>query len=232
MKLTKKELKSATSIIILGTIFVGIAIVYLFPSRSEGTFPTLLLPIFWIIGIFLCLLPALIKPEKLPQSMIYWYSYFVALIIIQIINTIYMFISSTKIEYLFAAFIFLIFFIIESLLAIRSIKKEETSKSTEKISVVGIFTKPEHITEEEVSISKEKKICLVCKGKVARNNIFLCPECDTFYCSKCTDALSNLENACWVCETPFDESKPVRLPEKKEEDVMVEDVDQKKIKKK
>ena len=79
-----------------------------------------------------------------------------------------------------------------------------------------MFKKPQKISEEEVSISKEKKICLVCKGKVERNNIFLCPECDTFYCNKCSDAMSDLENMCWVCDTPFDDSKPSK-PFKKED---------------
>ena len=82
--------------------------------------------------------------------------------------------------------------------------------------ILKIFTKPQKLTEEEVSISKEKKICLVCKGKISRLN-YICPDCNTFYCVKCSKALGNTENACWVCETPFDESKSVKLPEKKEE---------------
>ena len=77
--------------------------------------------------------------------------------------------------------------------------------------------KPAQITEEEVSISKEKQICLVCKGIVLKFN-YICPECRTFYCIKCVDALTNQENACWVCSAPFDESKPVK-PFQKEEKI-------------
>ncbi len=40
--------------------------------------------------------------------------------------------------------------------------------------------KKEDITEEEVLISKEKKIYLVCEGKVLRFNNYICPECETF----------------------------------------------------
>ncbi|MFX1279359.1 MAG: hypothetical protein ACFFA3_08070 [Promethearchaeota archaeon] len=72
------------------------------------------------------------------------------------------------------------------------------------------------ITEEEVSISKEKKICLVCKGKLARE-LYMCPECSTFYCLKCISKLTDLENACWVCETPFDETKPIKLHDNEKE---------------
>ena len=77
------------------------------------------------------------------------------------------------------------------------------------------------ITEEEVSISKEKKICLVCKGKVGRY-MFMCPECETFYCEKCAHALETLENACWACNTPIDEEKPVKIYKKEVEDLEIE----------
>ena len=40
--------------------------------------------------------------------------------------------------------------------------------------------------------------------------MYTCPACDALYCIKCSDSLSNLENACWVCNTPFDESKPTK----------------------
>jgi hypothetical protein len=46
--------------------------------------------------------------------------------------------------------------------------------------------KPPRITEEEVSVSKENKICLVCKGKVGGFN-FICTECGAFYCMKRID---------------------------------------------
>ena len=78
--------------------------------------------------------------------------------------------------------------------------------------------RPENITEEEVAISKEKKICLVCKGKVLGIS-FICPKCESFYCIKCSEALSNLENSCWICNNPFDNSKPSIPYMRKEEDL-------------
>jgi hypothetical protein len=74
------------------------------------------------------------------------------------------------------------------------------------------------ITEEKVSISKEKKICLVCKGDVLRFS-YIC-ECGAIYCENCARAVSNLENVCWACETPIDYSKPVKAIE--EEKLKVE----------
>ncbi len=80
--------------------------------------------------------------------------------------------------------------------------------------IIRGFAKHRRITEEEVSVSKEKQICIVCKNEVLRDN-YICPECKTFYCLKCSTALVEAENACWVCDTPFDESKPSK-PLKKE----------------
>ncbi|MFX1574383.1 MAG: hypothetical protein ACFFB0_16710, partial [Promethearchaeota archaeon] len=62
--------------------------------------------------------------------------------------------------------------------------------------------------EEEVSIHKERKVCLVCRGEVL-GYMYIC-KCDTIYCENCARALTNLENACWVCNAPLDLSKPIK----------------------
>ena len=111
------------------------------------------------------------------------------------------------------------------------LKSEIVSGSKEMIKgkkpdILGMFSKPQMITEDEVSISKEKKICLVCRGKVLRFNSFIC-ECDIIYCHNCARTLSDLENMCWVCSAPFDESKPVKPYKRDEEKVLVEEKIQK-----
>ena len=91
-----------------------------------------------------------------------------------------------------------------------------------------VFTCPETITEEEVSVSKEKKICLVCKGEIVKFN-YVCLDCKSFYCDKCYHALVDLENACWACDTVLDETKPVKLDKGKEEvDVEISETPRKK----
>ena len=116
---------------------------------------------------------------------------------------------------------FSFFFFVECIFLIRFIKREVSLGIEGEIGVRGIFTKPEEITEEEISISKEKKICLVCKGDVSGIN-YICTECGAFYCMKCSKAIIDLENACWACDTQIDESKPVKPYEKVEEDVKIE----------
>jgi len=120
-------------------------------------------------------------------------------------------------------------------LGLREEPAEPSKKALKKEVKVeqGVFRltkRPDHVTEEEVSISKEKKICLVCKGDVIGFNVFICTECKAFYCQKCARALSELENACWVCNAPIDPSKPVK-PFKKKEKIEISGKPKKKPKK-
>ena len=62
------------------------------------------------------------------------------------------------------------------------------------------------VTVEEVAVSIEKKICLVCRGEVLRLS-YIC-KCGAIYCENCARALTNLENVCWVCDAPIDYLKP------------------------
>jgi len=66
------------------------------------------------------------------------------------------------------------------------------------------------ISEEQISIHKERKVCLVCKGDVERFNIFICPKCNAIYCENCARALIDLENICWSCNIPIDPSKDIK----------------------
>ena len=77
---------------------------------------------------------------------------------------------------------------------------------------------PQKNTEEEVTYFKEKKICLVCKGNIEGFNNYICPKCEVLYCENCARTLIDLENTCWVCESPLDKSKPIKPFKRKEDD--------------
>lgn len=89
-------------------------------------------------------------------------------------------------------------------------KKKIKEEVKIKDSLFRITQRPDQITDEEVTYYREQKICLICKGKVAGFNIFLCPNCEALYHENCARKLSNLENACWVCNQPIDETKPTK----------------------
>ncbi len=64
----------------------------------------------------------------------------------------------------------------------------------------------------------------MCKSEILRNT-YVCPECKTFYCLKCSTALTDSENVCWICNTPFDESKPSKTLKEEVEGKEEKDVD-------
>jgi hypothetical protein len=76
-----------------------------------------------------------------------------------------------------------------------------------------------YIRENKVVISKETKICLVCRGEVLRFS-YIC-KCGAIYCDNCARALTYLENVCWACDTPIDYSKPVKPYEEETEDIHI-----------
>ena len=80
--------------------------------------------------------------------------------------------------------------------------------------------KEEAISEEDVQVYKEQRICLVHKGTI-EGFIFSCPGCGAFYCVKCVEALIDIENMCWSCEEVLDPNKPSQKQVQAEEEVSV-----------
>ena len=230
MKWSQKQLRAATSFIILGSWFLGSFLGYMSPAYMQlGVTPILVFPTFLVIGILLFLAPTIFKPEFFSRKINYWYFFSLIVISIQFFSLIYTIIESGISPYMLSPLILIIFFIIECSILIKFIKNEDTTSEKEDIGVLGIFTRPDKITEEEVSVSQEKKICLTCKGKLKRI-IYMCPECNTFYCQKCILILSDLENTCWVCDTIIDKNKPIKQSKTVDQhQIIVEEINKNKI---
>lgn len=98
--------------------------------------------------------------------------------------------------------------------------KKLHSKKEVKVeeAIFRLTKKPAQITEEEVTFHREKKICLICKGKALKFT-YICPDCEALYCENCARALSSLENACWVCNAQIVDSKPSK-PFRRDEDAI------------
>jgi len=67
--------------------------------------------------------------------------------------------------------------------------------------------KMERISEGEVPVYKGLQPCLVCKGSAEGFNVYVCPACNSFYCRACAQAVTNLGNQCWSCNSLIDTSK-------------------------
>ncbi|MFX1419454.1 MAG: tetratricopeptide repeat protein [Promethearchaeota archaeon] len=68
--------------------------------------------------------------------------------------------------------------------------------------------------EQTVTVQKDKKICLICRGEII-GYMYNC-SCDAIYCENCARTLTDLENVCWACGAPLDTSKPIKSYEDKE----------------
>ncbi len=233
-KWSATEFKAIASLLFISFLFFFMGIFLYNPVvKNSNVIPVSISPIFFIMGASIAASPLIIKPEYVSRPSLYWGVIgSITLGIGLLVNFIIIFYGLPPL-YSFLGLTLAVILVFVLLRIKKVIQVEITGRDAEQgPNILAMFARPQRVTEEEVSISKEKKICLVCKGKLARYNIFLCPECNTFYCSKCANALSDLENACWVCEVPFDESKPVRLSEIKEEEEFGKNNDFKKKKKK
>jgi len=207
---SRSEIKAISSFILLGEmlIMVGSFLISDYIKRLNFI-PLVIGPLLWSIGTLFCIAPTMIKSESIVKYL-------------KITGT-----STIGVNGVFTSFLLFYNYSLESvigliianvltlLILISIIKSHEVKgENGELKDFIEAWTKPKKVTEEEVSISKERKICLVCKNELSREN-YICPDCKTFYCAKCSKTLSDLENACWVCNTPFDVSKTSK-PFKKE----------------
>ncbi len=97
--------------------------------------------------------------------------------------------------------------------------KEEEISISERIKLAGMDEQIEHllrnrvslttqVKEKQITIHKERKICIVCKGDIL-GYMYAC-NCDALYCEKCARALTEIENLCWICNNPIDITKSIK----------------------
>lgn len=171
-------------------------------------------PLIMMMGSLIVISPMLINPDKLSIIKKYWKILAVFTIIISLSLTFYVLILGIDtfdiIMFLNYGFNIILIFIL--LYSAKLLNEDASRLETDNSNILGMFSRPKKLTEEEVSVSKEKKVCLVCKGNIRGIN-FMCGECGAFYCQKCYAALTDLENTCWSCDNALDMSKPVKNKE-------------------
>jgi len=226
-KWSRLKFKAVSSFLFFGFILFITSLNLAKSSHKDlAVYPLVLGPLFLILGCFVTILPTIVNPTVISRPImwiaLYTISTFTLLIVFTIINVL----RGIKPWYVPLLYVVSIIFIsIMVFISFRNIRSEVITVKQKRYKerepgVLGIFSRPEKITEEEVSISKEKKICLVCKSKIGGFS-FMCSDCGAFYCLKCTEALINLENMCWACNTPMDPSKPVKhFEEEKDHDIL------------
>jgi hypothetical protein len=186
--------------------------------------------IFIIIGALISISPTIVDPELISRTKFHWLVFIIFGFVLLSFGLLALFYVQLPPFLSISLGISIVFDVVLIVYAanriVRTLKPPivlkkkllDGERKDDSDDFLKMFIKPKRITEEEVTYHKEQKICLVCKGRVSRE-IFLCPSCDVLYCIKCSNALSELENACWACETAIDDTKPVKLYDRKREKV-------------
>jgi len=207
------EFKAVASVMMIGLVFFAIGhLLGSAFSKKNDIFPLELAPLFYIVGTLIAISPTYIDPKYFSNALLFWVMSLGIIFVSVSFSFAYIILFEFHIFYMPITWIIIcpavpliIYFFYRILKTIKS--QEIATTKEESKDFLKLFTKPQNLTEKEVALFKEQKICLVCKGKVSRL-LFICPECDVIYCQKCSSVLSDLENACWVCNTAIDESKP------------------------
>jgi hypothetical protein len=231
---SSREFKGIAAYIFVGLVFLSIGSFFTSVTvrgQIYSVFPALP-ALLYITGAMIIILPNYVNPKHFTRALPIWSFLVISVISYILLTPIFLFIARPNIALfilLLISYIPSIFVLIYSsnriikILKTKDVRAGNFKEDQQSVSYLKAFARPKKLTEEEVMFYKEKKICLVCKGKLERD-IYICPGCDALYCKKCSSALRNLENACWVCETSFDITKPIKKYKKEEIKISEEDI--------
>jgi len=206
------EFKGTSSFVFIGSIFIGGGLIFdSLLIKPLGVVPLIATPISFIMGASICLLPTIFDPQKLGNAYEIWRATTIATFVINCTFQVIAFLLNLPLFVQVGNLIFTIYIFVLLNKTLHDIKIEinlETSGELKKRTgdIMGVFTRPPKISEEEIRFHKELRICLVCKEKIKGFN-FMCTDCSALYCKKCSKNLSTTENACWVCDTAFIDPK-------------------------
>jgi hypothetical protein len=205
-------------------LLVGWVLEFFF-FKNISPFPRMVPPLFLIIGVLITLSPFFGYFELFNKLLI-------RVSIFIVIGVLVVFIALTlafnlqldvlSLIIIGTSVLLLVFVISYILITVLRRRGEETEVRKEEIQdTIRMFTRPLSININDVKMYKEKGLCLVCRNSISRLT-YICPDCGALYCVKCSTALTNLENICWVCETPFDESKPTSMEKRESDEISIE----------
>lgn len=223
------EFKAIASLIALAMMLAGGSTTFANPDLLKfGVISIYSAPITMIIAACIGIAPSIIAPEYFSKALCFWViTACLVMGLLIYLTTSFLFWALTiglELYFFVNTFIYLILDVFLFRIIFKNILKERkgipTETTKESINLLGMFSKPKNLTEKEVSMYRDKAVCLVCKGEIDGFS-YICQSCKALYCEKCVQALINLENICWACDSRLDKSKPSNKSELKEEDLTV-----------
>lgn len=112
-------------------------------------------------------------------------------------------------------------------------KSEYEGPKISLVTTLETYSRPDDLSEEDILYFREQTLCIVCKTFLQKfTKIFICPQCKSIYCAKCAHELIKIDNMCWGCAGPIDDSKPISPIKQEDEDIVVDAAQDKPKKKK
>ena len=223
---SKRESRAISYVMAIGYMIVLIGwALEIFFLKNISPFPRWMPSLFLIIGVLVTLSP-FIGYFELFNKLIIRLTIFIVigtLIVFLVITLVFnLQLDVLSLIIIWVSVLLLVLVVVYILLTlVRKRDQESETRKEEMQDTIKMFTRPVNININDVKMYREKGLCLVCRNRISRLT-YVCPECESLYCLKCSTALTNLENFCWVCETPFDESKPIKLEKRSDEEISVE----------
>ena len=223
---SKRESRAISYVMAIGymVILIGWALEIFF-IKNISPFPRLMPSLFLIIGVLVTLSP-FIGYFELFNKLIIRLVIFIVIGILAVFLAITLFfnlqLDVLSVIIISVSVVLLVSVVVYIILTLVRRRGQESESREENIQdTIKMFTRPVNININDVKLYREKGLCLVCRNRISRLT-YVCPKCESLYCLKCSTALINLENICWVCETPFDESKPIKLEKRSDEEISIE----------
>ena len=207
---SKKEFQAISSVVTIGFTVVLIGWAFETITIKELNLISPIFPsIFVIIGAIIAILPLILNLEFFSKALANW------LVIISIIfilvflgltvfTNLPLFIISQVIIWIssFVLVLVIIYIVYYLVKRVRTSENSLEDKKGELKDFIRIFTKPLDLSMKEIKFYRDKGLCLVCKNEIS-GLTYVCPNCDAWYCIKCSKALTELENICWGCGKPI-----------------------------
>ncbi|MFX0025634.1 MAG: hypothetical protein ACFE8M_04405 [Candidatus Hermodarchaeota archaeon] len=216
----KKEIQAISSVVAIGLTVVLIGWAFETITIKElnlisPTFP----PIFVIVGVIIAILPLILNLEFFSKALANWLVilsivFILVFLSLTVFTNLPLFIISQVIIWI-SSFVLVLVIIYIIFYLVKRVRTPETSledKKGELKDFIRIFTKPLDFSMKEIKFYRDRGLCLVCKNKIS-GLTYVCPNCDAWYCIKCSKALTELENVCWGCGKPINLFKLLKYEE-------------------
>ena len=154
------EFKSISSLLILSMLLTGGSQALANPDLMKlEFFPIFLAPIFLLLGVLMGMLPVMVNPKHFSRALVFWIilgGLYLLLLLSHCASFLYLTITRGLEVYFFlntATYVIVaVYFLHRIFKNVQEERKKPLAKEEDSTNILGMFSKPKDLTEEEVSL--------------------------------------------------------------------------------